>query len=96
MRAIFHPQAWVSDNAIEVDPEGAIEWTVSDDYVVELAKAYNEPDQLFEASTYESDNLRSDPAAPEWIQSWHGPHWVEPIEDYDGEFNALLARIAQA
>lgn len=64
-KAIFHPQAWVNDYAIDVDPEGKTEWNV------EIV-----PDDL-EDNSYESDELRFHDNAPQWVKDWSGPFWVE-------------------
>ena len=74
--ATFKPQAWVRDNAIDVDPEGETEWDCTS-YVAELGKEWlartmehgDEPD---EGRDYD-DLLRSDPNAPEWVREWSGP-----------------------
>lgn len=74
-KAIFHPQAWVNDYAVDVDPEGETEWDVTD-YLTQLGyRMIEQP----ENNTYESDELRWDPKAPTWIQSWSGPFWIEIV-----------------
>lgn len=72
--AIFHPQVWVNDYAIDVDPEGETEWDVTS----YLAERFGT--DVPENNSYESDELRWDPKAPAWIQEWAGPFWVELIE----------------
>lgn len=67
--AIFHPQAWVRDYAIEVDPEGDTAFEVGD-----------VPESV-EDNTYESDELRFHPNAPEWVREWHGPFWIEIVRE---------------
>jgi len=62
---IFIPQAWIGDNAIEVDPEGPNTW------LVESSKLQNiDPDQ------HESDNLRYHNNAPDWVREWSGPFYI--------------------
>jgi len=78
--ATFHPQAWQSDYAIDVDPEGETSWTVSPAFLAELQAKLKNPARLLEDSTDESDYLREDPAAPAWVRDWHGPFWVEVEE----------------
>jgi len=74
-RATFHPQAWwVGDNAIEVDPQGATEWDVSPSYLASLVAQHG--DEALEDSTYPSDELHHDTAAPEWVRDWSGPFYV--------------------
>ena len=69
MRVRFHPQAWVNDWAIDVDPQGETEWEVgeiSDD---------------LEDNTYESDDLRFHENAPRWVHNWAGPFYIEILRD---------------
>jgi hypothetical protein len=72
--AHFRPEAWVRDNAIPVDPEGPTRWEVSPAYLAKLVAEHGD-EVLYEAG-YESDELRYDPAAPEWIREWSGPFSV--------------------
>ena len=67
--AIFHPQAWQNDYAIEVDPEG------------EIAFSVGEVSETIEDDTYESDELRSHPNAPEWVKDWTGPFYIEIVRE---------------
>lgn len=66
-KAIFHPQAWINDNAYDVDPLGPTEWEVGD-----------VPEDL-EGNSYESDELREHENAPMWAREWSGPFWVEIV-----------------
>lgn len=68
-KAIFHPQAWVNDHAIEVDPEGETEWDVGD------------VSHDLKGSTYESDELRFHSNAPAWVREWSGPFYIEIDRD---------------
>lgn len=77
MKATFHPQAWVNDHAIDVDPEGETSWVVTPEFYNELRVSLRWPDEIDETNTYESDYLRHDPAAPQWVRDWHGPFYVE-------------------
>lgn len=70
-RATFHPQAWVNDYAIEVDPQGPTTWEVTPELIASLPAGWNK------SCTYESDELRNDPAAPEWVREWTGPFDIE-------------------
>jgi hypothetical protein len=79
--ARFSPEAWVNDYAIPVDPEGPTEWEVTPAYLTELTARYG-PELLCESS-YEADELRHDPAAPEWIREWRGPFTVYIVEEED-------------
>ena len=74
MKARFHPQAWVDDYAIDVDPEGPTEWDVG--AVSETMKD----------DTYDPDRWREHPNTPAWVREWAGPFWIEvdlpdPTED---------------
>lgn len=60
----FRPQAWVRDNAIDVDPQGPTTW------IDEV------PDGI-ESHSYESDELRLSEHAPQWVRDWSGPFEVE-------------------
>lgn len=77
MTVRFHPQAWQNDYAVPVDPEGPTEWEPSSIYVRDLLARYGRV--ALEASTYESDELRHDPAAPEWVRNWSGPFYCEVL-----------------
>lgn len=80
--ARFTPQAWVNDYAIEVDAEGEREWEVSLDFLEQLLRSLPDElrDELCKGHSYESDMLRGDPAAPEWVREWHGPFEVELLD----------------
>lgn len=74
--AAFHPQAWLNDYAVEVDPEGPVAFDVTAAILAmprDRALALEDDDDG-------TDNLRALPSAPVWIQEWGGPFWVE-VED---------------
>jgi hypothetical protein len=66
-QAYFHPQVWIRDTAIEVDPLGDTVWDVG-----------AVPDDM-EDDDYPSDNLRDHDNAPQWVKDWPGPYWIEII-----------------
>lgn len=68
-RATFTPQAWQNDYAISVDAEGETSWIISDEFLQSLP----DPIKALKSHTYESDELRNDPAAPVWVREWSGP-----------------------
>jgi hypothetical protein len=74
--ARFVPQAWVSDNAIDVDPQGPTEWDCTDVFDT-MPSPYRESfiDDIdtFGESLDHDDWLKSDPDAPTWVQNWAGP-----------------------
>lgn len=72
-QAVFHPQAWQNDYAIDVDPEGAVEFDVTPEVLAILAAGGSIP----EDNDYESDELRHAATAPAWIQDWSGPFYIE-------------------
>jgi hypothetical protein len=76
--ARFSPQAWVRDNAIEVDPEGETEWVTQLEGLTEDNKRVilEEEDGLDI-----HDLLKEDPAAPEWVREWSGPFSIHVREE---------------
>jgi hypothetical protein len=79
--ATFHPQAWIRDYAVFVDPEGETDFDVTD---VILAMP-REKALALEDDQYDSDRLREAPNAPAWIKNWSGPFYIEveqSIADY--------------
>lgn len=80
----FTPQAWVNDNAIPVDPEGADSWTVPLDDLLEHCGG-----QLPDDDRYESDDIRTMPQAPAWARDWGGPFCVSIVNR--DEIEAFLA-----
>jgi hypothetical protein len=74
--ARFVPQAWINDNAIEVDPRGETHWTpaILSDAVREDA------DEAAGSWVMDvDDTLKLDAAAPAWVREWDGPFslWVK-------------------
>lgn len=79
--ARFHPQAWINNEATEVDPEGPVEFDVTGAI---LAMPRNEALAMLNDRD-ESDDLARLDTAPQWIKDWSGPFWVEvrtAIYDY--------------
>ena len=79
--AKFHPQAWVNDYAIDVDPEGDTEWDASPEI---LAMAPAERIELDDDS-YETDALRYGVNAPKWVADWSGPFYITVVDDIPEE-----------
>jgi hypothetical protein len=75
--AVFHPQSWMNDYAVEVDPEGEQMWRISQGYLDQVRVTH--PDNFADlySSSLVSDAVKNDPAAPEWVRNWQGPSWVE-------------------
>ena len=68
----FRPQAWIDDDAVDVDAEGATEFEVP-------AKAI----EGIKPRTCNADRLRDHKNAPKWVKEWHGPFEVEWDEEDD-------------
>lgn len=73
----FVPQAWVSDYAIEVDPEGPREWTVSRELMLATFASASD----WQSNHQARDDMRFEGAAPIWIRDWSGPFEVELADD---------------
>lgn len=78
MIARFVAEAWVNDNAVEIDPEGPTEWdctaafaALPDDYRADLLA---EADAAYDDEALDRyDRLKVDPAAPPWVRAHRGP-----------------------
>ena len=70
-KARFVPQKWINDYAVDVDPEGDTDWSITD----------AEADEAFDEARRggDWDYIRSDTKAPSWVREWHGPFYVELI-----------------
>lgn len=82
--ARFSPEAWVRNNAVEVDAEGDTEWDCTaewyrlpDDYRASLVAGLEESAEVLDRH----DALRCDPKAPAWVQNWRGPFsiWIRRV-----------------
>jgi hypothetical protein len=90
--AHFTPEAWIRDNATEVDPEGPQEWDCTGyarqnlEYLDRTARRRHEDlnDDLF-GVTDNDDVFMDDPAAPEWVRSWQGPFTIRIRYAREGE-----------
>ena len=83
IKAVFVPQAWVDDYAIEVDAEGE---TVFD--VTYLVLAMGKEKALgIEDGRDSSDALIYAETAPQWIREWGGPFRVEVASDIKDYFS---------
>jgi hypothetical protein len=81
----FHPQAWVRDYAMDVDPEGPTDWSVP----------WTEGKPVPSNDDYESDDLRFEGNAPEWVRNWGGPFYVEILNRDDFEATASGVKIGR-
>ncbi len=82
--ARFQPQAWINDYAINVDPEGETEFDVTQ----EILAMGREAALGLEDDTWDTDDLRSCESAPQWIQDWSGPFYIEVSEAIREYFDA--------
>lgn len=73
-KATFRPQAWIHDYAVPVDPEGPVSWDCTA-YVSALPEHVRA--SVLVGSNYDSDDVRTDPAAPAWVREWSGPFEVD-------------------
>lgn len=89
--AEFTPEAWIRDNAVEVDAEGPRTWDCTafvNSEVVEglygeesvlgyLVRRSEERGVPLDEGVLDTDDvLKRDPAAPEWIRDWSGPFTI--------------------
>lgn len=78
--ARFVPQAWLNDYAIEVDPMGDTVWDCTREFD-SLSEEYRNylicgmDSDGFEVVD-DSDCLKGDPDAPEWVREWQGPFTI--------------------
>ena len=77
--ATFWPQAWIRNYAVEIDPHGPTRWIITPEYLDKCG-----PNALKD-NTYDSDQLRYDPAAPRWVVEWPGPFYIttRSLEEYE-------------
>ncbi len=71
--ATFYPQEWIGVYAVDVQPEGVVEFDVT----AEIDRMGRDEAMKLTDSSYASDALRMSAGAPAWIRGWTGPFWVE-------------------
>lgn len=69
MMVRFHPQAWINDYAVSVDPDGETDFDAGD-----------VPETVGD-DTYESDDYRTHANSPQWVKDWSGPFYIEILRD---------------
>jgi hypothetical protein len=80
--AWFTPEAWVRDQATEVDPPGPQEWDCTSyalahlDYLTAAASRQRESLADDEGVLDYDDVFKSDADAPEWVRAWAGPFTI--------------------
>lgn len=87
--ARFTPEAWIRDQATEVDPQDPQEWdctTLALAHLAYLAAAAARRHESLDDGEGVLDNddvFKDDPDAPEWVRSWTGPFTIrvrtEPV-----------------
>ena len=84
--AVFHPQAWLNDHAIEVDPQGDTAFDVTP----EIEAMGREHALALKDDQYNSDNLCDAASAPDWVKDWVGPFWIEVEEQIVAYYTAKI------
>jgi len=88
--ATFHPQAWVNNHALDVDPEGECQFDVTD-FIYAFGEITARTIRDYDDS---SDDLAALPSVPEWIRTWPGPFYVtveQSIQQYYDAQHAVVA-----
>ena len=80
--ATFHPQAWVRNYGVGVDPEGPTTWDVTED-IIAMSRGVA---LSLEDDSYSTDDLRVLKSAPKWIREWSGPFYVSVAESIHAYF----------
>lgn len=76
----FNPEEWV-DAPGHLD-DGAEKQLIPAEnrdpvtFVVARGEGTDEEGVVFPDKSYEANQLRDHPAAPEWVQNWEGPYYV--------------------
>lgn len=84
----FSPQAWIRDQAIEVDPDGPTT------FAVPVGDAQDAEGDWLPDCSDESDDLRTHANSPDWIRNWRGPFSIA-IERDSVSAAAKLETIAE-
>lgn len=82
--AIFVPQAWMDDNAVDVDPEGETTF----DITPEVESMGKERALAIKDNTDASDVFQYAAHAPKWIKHWSGPFYIRMAESVAEHFQA--------
>lgn len=69
--AHFQPQAWVNENAVDVDAEGDQTWDCT-----EFTAQYLDYVDGLRDGVDVDDIFKDDPAAPDWVTEWQGPFTI--------------------
>jgi hypothetical protein len=76
----FNPQEWV-DGPYHLDDGADKQLNPAENrdpvtFVVSWEDGTDEEGTVFPDESYEANQLRSHPAAPDWVQDWEGPYYV--------------------
>ena len=80
--ARFTAEAWIRNQATEVDAAGPLEWDCTTlalahlDYLAAAAARRHESLDDGEGVLDNDDMFKDDPGAPEWVRSWSGPFTI--------------------
>lgn len=86
----FRAQAWINDNAIDVDREHPDSWIVP--LTLFLERFPTEED--WHASHDDRDTMRVEGTAPRWIRDWPGPFEVDLPDDQQPWTSPLTHELA--
>jgi hypothetical protein len=82
--ATFHPQAWVNDDLVDVEPQGE----TSFDVTPEVESMGQENALAIKDNSNTSDVLQYSAHAPHWIKHWQGPFQIrvsKSIQEHYGQ-----------
>ncbi|MBI6883052.1 hypothetical protein [Pseudomonas putida] len=88
--ATFFPQAWQSNYAVDVDPEG----DCSFDITPEVESMGKDNALSIKDNSNSSDVFIYAAHAPKWIKDWNGPFYIRVEASISEYFEAKTAAIA--
>jgi len=76
----FHPQGWVKTSA-KAHESGRKQLVPAEDhdpvtFRIPWADGTGPDGDVFDDESYEANQLRDHPAAPDWVNDWEGPYFV--------------------
>lgn len=77
----FNPQKWV-DAPYHLDDGADKQLSPAENrdsvtFVVAWEDGTDEDGTVFPDKSYEANQLQSHPAAPDWVQNWEGPYYIQ-------------------
>lgn len=82
--ATFVPQAWIGNNAVDVDAEGE----TSFDITPEIESMGKENALAIKDNSNSSDVFQYAAHAPKWIKQWSGPFYIRLSDSVAAHFQA--------